>query len=76
MNTQTNTNMELPRNTIEITKEAAWALIGNDEKSWRNFYSYEQFEMSIYEGFGVRILVICNFTSPEITQYYIQDINA
>jgi len=68
--------MELPRNTIEITEAAAWALIGNDEKSWRNFYGCEQFEISTYEGFGVRIFIICNFTSPEITQYYIQDINA
>ena len=69
-------NMKLPHNTIEVTKEAAWKLIGNDDESWRDFYNCEQFEMSTYEAFGVRIFAICNFTSPVPTQYYIQDINA
>lgn len=68
--------MKLPLHTIEITKEAAWSLINNDDETWRAFYTCEQFEMSTYENYGVKIFVICNFTSPEITQYYIQDINA
>lgn len=68
--------MKLPLHTVEITKEAAWLLINNDEETWRAFYTCEQFEMSTYENHRVRIFAICNFTSPEITQYYIQDINA
>lgn len=68
--------MKLPNNTVEITEAAALELIANDEMSWRDFSQCEQFEMSTYKAYGVRIFAICNFTSPGIVQYYIQDINA
>jgi hypothetical protein len=68
--------MELPHNTIEITSEAAWLLIGNPESSWLDFGHNEQCEMTTYFAHGLRIFAIMNYTSPEITQYYIQDINA
>jgi hypothetical protein len=67
--------MNLPE-YAEITRDAAIALIGNDELSWRDFNQCEHFEMTTYESHGVKILAICNYTSPAITQYYIQDINA
>jgi len=68
--------MKIPHPSAEITKEAAWVLIGNDELTWANFEQCEQFEMTTYEAHGVRIFSVCNFTSPSIVQYYIQDINA
>lgn len=68
--------MKLPHNTIEITSEAAWLLIGNPESSWLDFGHNEQYEMTTYFAQGLRIFAIMNYTSPEITQYYIQDINA
>ena len=60
---------------IEVTKEAAVKLIGNDEKSFRNFIQDELAETTLYHGHGVNITVIHNYIS-EITQYYITDINA
>ena len=60
---------------IEVTKEAAVKLIGNDEKSWRDYKQTELAETSFYHGHGVNIEVIHNYIS-EITQYYITDINA
>ena len=68
--------MEIPRHTVEITKDAAWLLIGNDEKSWLDYGQNEQFEMSTYRNNGVIIFAVCNFTSLGITQYFIQDVNA
>ena len=68
--------MNLPEHAVEITRDAAVILIGNDELSWRDFNQCEQFEMTAYESHGVKIFAICNYTSPTITQYYIQDINA
>jgi hypothetical protein len=68
--------MNLPKHAVEITRDAAVILIGNDELSWRDFNQCERFEMTTYESYGVRIFAICNYTSPTITQYYIQDINA
>jgi len=68
--------MKLPKQLVEITKEAAWVLIGNDELTWANFEQCEQFEMTTYEAHGVRIFSVCNLTSTSIVQYYIQDINA
>jgi hypothetical protein len=62
-------------NSIEITKEAAWALIGNDEHTWHNYENHELYEMSEYRAHGVRIQAIFNYLS-NVTQYYIQDINA
>jgi len=60
---------------IEVTKEAAVKLIGNDEKTWRNYEQTELAETSFYHGHGVNIQVIHNYIG-EITQYYITDINA
>ena len=74
--TNTDHIMKLPHNTIEITSEAAWLLIGNPEFSWLDFGHNEQCEMTTYFAQGLRIFAIMNYTSPEITQYYIQDINA
>jgi len=60
---------------IEITKEAAVKLIGNDEKSFRDFTQTGLAETTLYHGHGVNITVIHNYISA-ITQYYITDINA
>lgn len=60
---------------IEITKEAAWLLIGNEEISWRDYYADELTETSCYFAHGLHIKTVCNFISS-VVQYYIQDINA
>jgi hypothetical protein len=62
-------------NSIEITKEAAWLLIGNDEKSWKDYKNHELYEVSEYAAYGLRIQAVFNYLS-NVTQYYIQDINA
>ena len=67
--------MKLPSNTVEITKEAAWVLIGNDESTWKHYTKYDQFEISIYESNGVKIFARFDF-ELSVIQYYIQDINA
>ena len=61
--------------TIEITKEAALKLIGNDEGTWRDYKQDELAETSFYYGQGVNIQVIHNWVSA-VTQYYVTDINA
>jgi hypothetical protein len=61
--------------TIEITKEAALKLIGNDEETWRDYKQDELAEASFYYGYGVNIQVIHNWVSA-VTQYYVTDINA
>ena len=61
--------------TIEITKEAAEKLIGNDEETWRDYKRDELAETLSYYGCGVHIQVIHNWVGS-ITQYYITDINA
>jgi hypothetical protein len=61
--------------TIEITKEAAWHLIGNDEQTWRDYKQTELAETSFYHAHGVNIKAIHNYTA-NVTQYYITDINA
>ena len=61
--------------STEITKEAAWAIIGNDEQSWRDFKTTELAEFSYYHSLGVNLVAITNFIGG-ITQYYVQDINA
>ena len=61
--------------TIEITKEAAIKLIGNDEETWRDYKQDELAETSFYHGHGVNIQVIHNWISA-VTQYYVTDINA
>jgi len=61
--------------TVEITKEAAWKLIGNDEETWNDYQQNELSEMSFYLAHGVRIAAIHNYLS-NVTQYFVQDINA
>lgn len=61
--------------SIEITKEAAFTLIGNDEKTWTDYKQTELAETSFYLAQGVRIAAIHNYLS-NVTQYFIQDINA
>ncbi len=58
----------------EITKEAFWLLIGNDEISWRDYKQTELAETSYYYNNGVALQATCNFIS-NVTQYYVQDIN-
>ena len=61
--------------SAEITKEAAFALIGNDEKTWQDYQQSEFSESSFYLAYGVRIAAIHNYLSS-VTQYFIQDVNA
>ncbi len=61
--------------SVEITKEAAWKLIGNDEKTWTDYQQNELSESSFYLAHGVRIAAIHNYLS-NVTQYFVQDINA
>jgi len=70
--TKQNENM---KHSVEITKEAAWELIGNDEKTWTDYQQNELSESSFYLSHGVRIAAIHNYLS-NVTQYFIQDINA
>lgn len=62
-------------NSSEISKEAALILIGNDEKSWRDFQQTELAEATIYRAHEVNIMALHNYLAG-ITQYFIQDINA
>jgi hypothetical protein len=61
--------------TIEITKEAAHKLIGNDEETCLDYRQDELAETTFYHGNGVNIQVIHNWVG-NITQYYVTDINA
>ena len=61
-------------NSVEISAQAADLLIGNDEKSWRDYRQTELAEASYYFGNGVNIMSLTNFISG-VTQYYLQDIN-
>lgn len=69
--------MENPNFThsVEITHEAFVLLKGNDEKSWRDFQNNEHAEWTLYAGAGHRLMALHNFVS-NVTQYYMQDINA
>ena len=61
--------------SVEITKEAAWLLIGNDEKTWDGYIQNKHSETSFYLARGLRIAIIHN-QSSNITQYFIQDNDA
>jgi len=61
---------------IEITKEAAWKLIGNDEKTWHDYQQTELAEITIYHCLGMQLQAIFNYASSSVTQYYLRDINA
>jgi hypothetical protein len=63
------------KHSIEITKEAAWKLIGNDEKTWTDYKQSEHSETSFYTAHGVKIAAVYSYLS-DVTQYFIQDINA
>ena len=45
---------------IEITKEAARKLIGNDEKTWRDYKVTELAEFSYYRCYGMKVTAIYN----------------
>lgn len=70
-----NITSHIMEHAIEITKEAFWNLVGNDEISWRDYRQDELTETSFYHALGCNIAAVCNFVSG-VTQYYIQDINA
>lgn len=61
--------------SVEISKEAAHLLIGNDEESWKDYRQNEHAEYFYYYGNHVNIMAITNYLSG-VTQYYVQDINA
>ena len=63
------------KHSVEITKEAAFALIGDDEKTWIDYKQTELADASFYLAHGVRIAAIHNYIG-NVTQYFIQDINA
>ena len=63
------------KHSVEITKEAAFALIGDDEKTWSDYKQTELADASFYLAHGVRIAAIHNYLG-NVTQYFIQDINA
>jgi hypothetical protein len=62
-------------NSSEISKAAALILIGNDEKSWRDFQQTDLAEATLYQSHEVNIMALHNYLAG-VTQYYIQDINA
>jgi hypothetical protein len=59
---------------IEVTKEAFEVLLGDQKQV--PVVSVGNAEHGYYEAHGVILKSITNFYSHEITQYYIQDINA
>jgi len=59
---------------VEISKEAFYLLVGNEEKSWRNYKQGELSESSYYYNKGVSLEAVHNYTA-NVTQYYVQDIN-
>ena len=59
---------------IEITKEAFEVLLGDQKQV--PIVSVGNAEVGYYIAHGVMLKSITNFYSHEITQYYIQDINA
>jgi len=61
--------------TIEITKEAFWLLVGNDQKTWYDYTASKLSESSYYYNHGVTLFTVTNFIS-EVTQYYIQGIKS
>ncbi len=61
--------------TIEITKEAALLLIGNDEKTWADYRNYAVCEKTTYLAHGLTISLVHTFETGE-TKYYVQDIKA
>ena len=63
------------KHTVEVTKEAFWLLMGNDEETWVDYKQTELTEASYYRNKGVALMALTNFIS-NVTQYYVQDINA
>jgi hypothetical protein len=61
--------------SVEITKEAAWLLIGNDTITWDGYIQNELSETSFYLARGLRIAIVHNHSS-NVTQYHIQDNDA
>jgi hypothetical protein len=63
------------KHTVEISVEAAYLLIGNDEKTWHDFKQFETYEQTTYKTNGVFVFAVYNYVSSKATQYYVQDIN-
>ena len=61
--------------SVEITDKAFYLLRGNDEKNWLDYGSNELSEWTLYINEGVKLMSLYNFVS-NVTQYYVQDINA
>ena len=59
-------------NYVEIPKEAFWLMVGNDEKSWREYDSTDEYEWSLYEGDGVTLMALCHFET-ETTRYFVSN---
>lgn len=68
--------MKLPENTVEITREAALALIGNDPLKQQAHHVCETYRLITYEAHGVLVFSLFNCASSRVSQYYVQDINA
>ena len=68
--------MKPPENTVEITSEAALALIGNDQLKQTAHHVCDVYRLITYEAHGVLVFSLFNFASSRVSQYYVQDINA
>ncbi len=62
-------------NTIEITREAFWAIIGDDQKALIRAKETELAFFEYYYSKGVKLMAVYNHVSA-VWQYYVQDINA
>ena len=67
--------MKLPENTVEITRDAALALIGNDQLKQTAHHACDNYRLITYEAYGVLVFSLFNFASSRVSQYYVQDIN-
>ncbi len=61
--------------TVEITKEAFHAIIPQQLDAFKGSDVTEHAETSYFTANGCNLLTVHNFVS-NVTQYYIQDINA
>ena len=60
---------------VEITKSAFYTLVGDEDLTWRDYKAAELVERSYYYSHGVRLQASHTFIG-DITQYYVEDINA
>ena len=62
------------KHTVEITKEAFYVIIGNNQPTAIDDQGIAVKEL--YSVLGCNLLAVTNYYSHPVTQYYIQDINA